>query len=54
VLLIPDGHRLTAAHIDKLINYNRSNPISQSLLVYCWRQTDFNDSSARRLAFGRL
>ncbi|MGD1085886.1 MAG: HD domain-containing phosphohydrolase [Verrucomicrobiota bacterium] len=35
VLLIPDGQRLTATYIDKLINYNRINPISQSLLVYC-------------------
>jgi hypothetical protein len=35
VLLIPDGQRMTATYIDKLINYNRINPISQSLLVYC-------------------
>jgi response regulator RpfG family c-di-GMP phosphodiesterase len=35
MLLIPDGQRLTAAYIDKLLNYNRINPISQSLLVYC-------------------
>jgi len=34
-LLIPDGQRLTATYIDKLHNYNRINPISQSLLVYC-------------------
>ncbi len=35
MLLIPDGQRLTAAYIDKLHNYNRINPIAQSLLVYC-------------------
>ena len=35
MLLIPDGQRLTAPYIDKLLNHNRINPISQSLLVYC-------------------
>jgi response regulator RpfG family c-di-GMP phosphodiesterase len=35
VLLMPDGQRLTATYIDKLLNYNRINPISQSLMVYC-------------------
>jgi hypothetical protein len=35
MLLIPDGQRLTATYIDKLANYNRINPISQLLLVYC-------------------
>jgi len=35
MLLIPDGQRLTATYIDKLLNFNRINPISQSLLVYC-------------------
>jgi response regulator RpfG family c-di-GMP phosphodiesterase len=35
MLLIPDGQRLTATYIDKLLNYDRVNPISQSLLVYC-------------------
>ena len=35
VLLIPDGQRLTSTYIDKLLNYNRINPIAQSLLVYC-------------------
>ena len=30
-----DGQKLTATYIDKVINYNRINPISQSLLVYC-------------------
>ena len=32
VLLIPDGQKLTPAAIDKVINYNRINPISQSLI----------------------
>jgi response regulator RpfG family c-di-GMP phosphodiesterase len=35
VLLMPDGQRLTITYIDKLLNYNRINPITQSLLVYC-------------------
>jgi response regulator RpfG family c-di-GMP phosphodiesterase len=35
VLLVPDGQRLTATYIAKLLNYNRINPIAQSLLVYC-------------------
>jgi response regulator RpfG family c-di-GMP phosphodiesterase len=35
ILLIPDGQRLTATYIDKLLNHHRINPISQSLLVYC-------------------
>jgi response regulator RpfG family c-di-GMP phosphodiesterase len=35
ILLIPDGQQLTATYIAKLLNYNRINPISQSLLVYC-------------------
>jgi response regulator RpfG family c-di-GMP phosphodiesterase len=35
MLLIPDGQRLTATYIDKLLNFNRINPISQTLLVYC-------------------
>jgi len=35
MLLIPDGQRLTATYIDKLLNYNRINPISQLLLIYC-------------------
>jgi response regulator RpfG family c-di-GMP phosphodiesterase len=35
MLLIPDGQRLTATYIDKLLNFNRINPIAQSLLVYC-------------------
>ncbi len=35
ILLMPDGQRLTSTYIDKLLNHNRINPISQSLLVYC-------------------
>jgi len=35
ILLIPDGQRLSETYIDKLLNHNRINPISQSLLVYC-------------------
>ena len=35
LLLIPDGEKLTATYIDKLMNYHRINPISESLLVYC-------------------
>jgi response regulator RpfG family c-di-GMP phosphodiesterase len=35
LLLFPDGQKLTPTYIDKLINHNRINPISQSLLVYC-------------------
>ena len=38
LLLIPDGQKLTPAYIDKLHNHNRINPISQSLLVYCYRR----------------
>jgi hypothetical protein len=33
MLLIPDGQRLTATYIDKLLNFNRINPIAQTLLV---------------------
>jgi response regulator RpfG family c-di-GMP phosphodiesterase len=35
ILLMPDGQRLTATYIDKLLNHHRINPITQSLLVYC-------------------
>jgi response regulator RpfG family c-di-GMP phosphodiesterase len=34
-LLVPDGQPLTPACIDRLLNYNRINPISQLPLVYC-------------------
>jgi response regulator RpfG family c-di-GMP phosphodiesterase len=35
LLLIPEGQQLSATSIDKLLNHNRINPISQSLIVYC-------------------
>ena len=35
LLLIPEGQPLSPSSIDKLVNHNRVNPISQSLLVYC-------------------
>ena len=35
LLLIPEGQPLSTSSIDKLLNHNRANPISQSLLVYC-------------------
>ena len=35
LLLIPEGQQLSALYIDKLLNHNRINPISQSLIVYC-------------------
>jgi hypothetical protein len=34
MLLIPEGQKLSAPFIDKLMNHNRISPISQSLLVY--------------------
>jgi response regulator RpfG family c-di-GMP phosphodiesterase len=35
LLLIPEGQTLSTPYIDKLLNHDRVNPISQSLLVYC-------------------
>ncbi len=35
LLLISEGQQLNATYIDKLLNHNRINPISQSLVVYC-------------------
>jgi len=35
MLLVPEGQLLTQTSIDKVLNHNRANPISQSLLVYC-------------------
>jgi len=35
MLLIPEGQQLSATYIDKLLNHNRINPITQSLFVYC-------------------
>lgn len=34
-LLIPEGQRLNATFIEKLLNHNRIQPITQSLMVYC-------------------
>jgi len=33
--LITEGQTLSTPYIDKLLNHDRVNPISQSLLVYC-------------------
>jgi len=35
ILLAPEGHRLNATYIEKLLNHNRIQPIIQSLVVYC-------------------
>jgi response regulator RpfG family c-di-GMP phosphodiesterase len=35
LLLIPEGQPLSAPFIDKLLNHNRIQPITQCLLVYC-------------------
>jgi response regulator RpfG family c-di-GMP phosphodiesterase len=35
VLLVPEGQQLNATYIEKLLNYNRIQPIRQSLVVYC-------------------
>jgi response regulator RpfG family c-di-GMP phosphodiesterase len=35
LLLIPEGQQLSSTSIDKLLNHNRINPITQSLIVYC-------------------
>ncbi len=35
LLLMPEGQQLNEPYIDKLLNHNRINPISQSLIVYC-------------------
>lgn len=35
ILLIPEGQELSGPSIDKLLNHNQINPISQSLVVYC-------------------
>lgn len=35
LLLMPEGQLLNGPYIDKLLNHNRINPISQSLIVYC-------------------
>jgi response regulator RpfG family c-di-GMP phosphodiesterase len=35
MLLVPEGQHLNATFIEKLINHNRVQPITQSLVVYC-------------------
>jgi response regulator RpfG family c-di-GMP phosphodiesterase len=35
LLLVPEGQQLNATYIEKLLNHNRVQPISQSLVVYC-------------------
>ncbi len=35
LLLVPEGQRLNATFIEKLLNHNRIQPITQSLIVYC-------------------
>ena len=35
LLLVPEGQKLNATYIEKLVNHNRVQPIAQSLLVYC-------------------
>ncbi|MCS7090585.1 MAG: response regulator [Verrucomicrobiota bacterium] len=35
LLLIPEGQRLNATFIEKLLNHHRIQPITQSLVVYC-------------------
>lgn len=35
LLLVPEGQRLNATFIEKVLNHNRIQPIIQSLVVYC-------------------
>lgn len=35
LLLVPEGQQLNATFIEKLLNHNRVQPITQSLVVYC-------------------
>jgi len=35
LLLIPEGQQISAIYIEKLLNHNRVQPITQSLVVYC-------------------
>lgn len=35
LLLAPEGQQLNLTGIEKLLNYNQIQPISQSLVVYC-------------------
>jgi hypothetical protein len=34
MLLVPEGQRLNATFIEKVLNHNRIQPIKQSLVVY--------------------
>jgi response regulator RpfG family c-di-GMP phosphodiesterase len=35
MLLVPEGQQLNTAYIERLMNHNRVQPITQSLVVYC-------------------
>jgi response regulator RpfG family c-di-GMP phosphodiesterase len=35
LLLVPEGQHLNATYIEKLLNHNRVQPITQSLVIYC-------------------
>ena len=35
LMLIPEGQQLNTTYIEKLLNYNRVEPLGQSLMVYC-------------------
>jgi response regulator RpfG family c-di-GMP phosphodiesterase len=35
LLLVPEGQQLNTAYIERLLNHNRVQPITQSLVVYC-------------------
>ena len=35
LLLVPEGQRLNATFIEKVLNHNRIKPITQALVVYC-------------------
>jgi HD-GYP domain-containing protein (c-di-GMP phosphodiesterase class II) len=35
LLLVPEGQQINATYIEKLLNHNRVQPITQSLVVYC-------------------
>ncbi|HLP75825.1 MAG TPA: HD domain-containing phosphohydrolase [Candidatus Paceibacterota bacterium] len=35
LLLVPEGQQLNSTYIEKLLNHNRVQPITQSLVVYC-------------------
>ncbi len=35
LLLVPEGQRLNATYIEKVLNYNRIQPLVLTLTVYC-------------------